>query len=202
MRIGCGMVWHTCTSSVRPNTYRDEYAVASDRPVWYSCRMLRTSLLPPVLLLASCAASVAKVFAPLPPLAFIDTEVSTNCPITTIGTDTAHFEFSLSFAATPSNNVEVAIGCDANCDGHLSLDESGMMVGYDCGEWFVRSAEKDAVTSEAVSDAGTFRRVYEIRSRHVDPSWNLVKVTRRGFGAANENVTIIPVETGFGLTIK
>ena len=64
------------------------------------------------------------------------------------------------------------------------------------------SAEKDAVTSEAVSDTGTFRRVYEIRSRHVDPSWNLVKVTRRGFGAANENVTINPVETGFGLTIK
>ena len=59
--------------------------------------------------------------------------------------------------ATPSNNVEVAIGCDANGDGHLSLDESGLTVGYDCGEWFVRSAEKDAVTSEAVSDAGNLQ---------------------------------------------
>ena len=35
-----------------------------------------------------------------------------------------------------------------------------------------------------------------------DQSWNLVKVTRRGFGVANENVTINPDEKGFGLTIK
>ena len=81
-------------------------------------------------------------------------------------------------------------------DGHLSLDETGLTVGYDCGEWFVRSAAKDAVSSAAVSDAGTFRRVYEVRSRHVDPSWNLVKVTRRGVGVANESVVVNPAETG------
>ena len=66
----------------------------------------------------------------------------------------------------------------------------------------MRSAAKDAVTSAVVSDAGTFRRVYEVRSRHVDPSWNLVKVTRRGVGVANENVAVELVESGFGLTIK
>ena len=110
--------------------------------------------------------------------------------------------FTLELQASPSNNVEVAIGCDANGDGHLSLDESGLTVGYDCGEWFVRSAEKDAVTSAVVSDTGTFRRVYEIRSRHIDPSWNLVKVTRRGFGAANENVAVEPAESGFTLRLN
>jgi hypothetical protein len=138
----------------------------------------------------------------LPEATFPNTEVSTNFSFAVDAVANRRLVFTLELQATPSNNVEVAIGCDTNCDGHLSLDESGLAVGYDCGEWFVRSAEKDVVTSEAVSDAGTFRRVYEIRSRHVDPSWNLVKVTRRGFGVANENVTINPVETGFGLTIK
>ena len=138
----------------------------------------------------------------LPQSEFADTEVSTNITFGVGAAANRRLVFTLELQASPSNNVEVAIGCDANGDGHLSLDESGLTVGYDCGEWFVRSAEKDAVTSAVVSDTGTFRRVYEIRSRHIDPSWNLVKVTRRGFGAANENVTINPVETGFGLTIK
>ena len=52
------------------------------------------------------------------------------------------------------------------------------------------------------SNTGIFRRMYEIRSRHVNTSWNLVKVTRRGVCVANENVTVNPAETGFGLTIK
>jgi len=36
------------------------------------------------------------------------------------------------------------------------------------------------------------RRTYEVRSRHVDPSWNLVKVTRRGFGIANDGKPFDP----------
>ena len=139
---------------------------------------------------------------PLPEAAFPDAEVSTNFTFAVGEGNNRRLVFSLELQASPSNNVEVAIGCDADGDGHISLDESGLTIGYDCGEWFVRSAAKDAVTSAAVSDAGTFRCVYEVRSRHVDPSWNLVKVTRRGFGVANENVTINPVETGFGLIIK
>ena len=138
----------------------------------------------------------------LPEAAFPNAEVSTNFSFAVGAVANRRLVFTLELQASPSNNVEIAIGCDANGDGHLSLDESGLAAGYDCGEWFVRSAEKDVVTSEAVSYAGIFRRLYEVRSRHVDPSWNLVKVTRRGFGAANENVTINPVETGFGLTIK
>ena len=153
-----------------------------------------------VVFAVSCSFAVEVV--ELPGAEFADTEVSTNVALSVGAARNRRLVFSVELQASPSNNVEVAIGCDADGDGHLSLDESGLTVGYDCGEWFVRSAEKDAVTSEAVSDTGTFRRVYEIRSRHVDPSWNLVKVTRRGFGVANENVTINPVETGFGLTIK
>ena len=152
------------------------------------------------ILLAAC--SFAIDVSALPCAAFPDTEVSTNFTIAVGAVANRKLVFALELQASPSNNVEVAIGCDADGDGHLSLDESGLTVGYDCGEWFVRSAAKDAVTTAVVSDAGTFRRVYEVRSRHVDPSWNLVKVTRRGVGVANESVVVSPAEMGFGLTIR
>ena len=152
------------------------------------------------ILLAGC--SFAIDVSALPCAAFPDTEVSTNFPFVVGVVANRKLVFTLELQASPSNNVEIAIGCDADGDGHLSLDESVLTVGYDCGEWFVRSAAKDAVTSAVVSDAETFRRVYEVRSRHVDPSWNLVKVTRRGVGVANENVAVELVESGFGLTIK
>jgi hypothetical protein len=154
-----------------------------------------------VALLSACAALCAEVAA-LPDVVFADTEVSTNFTFAVCEGNNRKLVLSLDLQASPSNNVEVAIGCDANGDGHLSLDESGLAVGYDCGEWFVRSAEKDAVTSEAVSDTGTFRRMYEIRSRHVDSSWNLVKVTRRGFGVANESIAVEPAESGFTLRLN
>ena len=140
--------------------------------------------------------------SPLPDATFPDTEVSTNVAFAVGAHANRKLVFTLELQASPSNNVEVAIGCDADGDGHLSLDESDLTVGYDCGVWFVCSAEKDAVTSEAVFDTGTFRRVYEIRSRHVDPSWNLVKVTRRGIGAADESVAVEPAEFGFALRLN
>ena len=84
----------------------------------------------------------------------------------------------------------------------LSLDEAALTVGYDCGEWFVRSSANDSVTYSDAADSGIFRRAYEIRSRYIDPSWNLVKVTRRGLGVSNENISFSLVESGFGLTIR
>ena len=66
----------------------------------------------------------------------------------------------------------------------------------------VRSAVKNSVTYFDAVDSGNFRRTYEVRSRHIDPSWNLVKVTRRGLSASNESVSFSLVESGFGLTIR
>ena len=66
----------------------------------------------------------------------------------------------------------------------------------------MRSAANDSVMCYDVADSGTFRRTYEVRSRYIDPSWNLVRVTRRGLGVSNENVCFSLVESGFGLTIR
>ena len=161
---------------------------------------MKSTLILSGILLVTC--SLAVELPALPGATFADTEVSTNFTFGVGAVANRRLVFTLELQASPSNNVEVAIGCDANGDGHLSLDESGLTVGYDYGEWFVRSAEKDAVTSAVVSDTGTFRRVYEIRSRHIDPSWNLVKVTRRGFGAANESIAVEPAESGFALRLN
>ena len=110
--------------------------------------------------------------------------------------------FSLELEATPTNNVEIAVGCDADENGLLSLNEAALTAGYDCGEWMVRSTAMDSVTYSDIADSGIFRRTYEVRSRHIDPSWNLVKVTRRGLGVSSENVSFSLVESGFGLTIR
>ena len=137
----------------------------------------------------------------LPPSEFADTEVSTNFVFAVGEGGGRRLVFSLELEATPMNNVEVAIGDDADEGGLLSLDETALAVGYDCGEWFVRSVAKDSVTYSDAAVSGTVRRTYEVRSRHIDPLWNLVKVTRRGLGASNENVSFKLVEFGFGVKI-
>ena len=162
---------------------------------------MKTIVVTPVALLVACCAFGVEVL-PLPPSEFADTEVSTNFAFAVGERGNRRLVFSLELQASPSNNVEVAIGRDADEDGLLSLDEVSLTVGYDCGEWFVRSAVNDSVAYSDVEDSGTFRRTYEVRSRHIDSSWDLVKVTRRGLCVANENVSFSLVESGFGLTIR
>ena len=154
-----------------------------------------------VALLYACTVFGIEVPA-LPQSEFADTEVSTNFVFALGEGANRRLVFSLELEATPTNNVEVAIGCDADEDGLLAPNEAALTVGYDCGEWFVRSAANDSVTYSDAADSGIFRRTYEVRSRYIDPSWNLVKVTRRGLGVANENVIFSLVESGFGLTIR
>ena len=86
--------------------------------------------------LLSFAAQAATHVA-LPPVQYVDTETTTNVPFM-MGANGRHtFRFALSFAGTPSNNVEVALGVDANSDGMLSAGETELVVGWDCGHWFL-----------------------------------------------------------------
>ena len=138
----------------------------------------------------------------LPLSEFADTEVSTNFTFAVGEGGGCRLVFSLELQATPTNNVEVAIGCDVDGNGYLSLNEAALTVGYDCGEWFVRSAANDSVAYSDAATSGVLRRTYEVRSRNVDPSWNLVKVTRRGLDVTNESVGVELKPQGFGLTIR
>ena len=74
--------------------------------------------------------------ASLPPAIHADTEVSTNVPFTATLDAAGRFAFDLSCRATPSNNVEVAFGTDANGNGVLEPEETDRVIGWDCGSWF------------------------------------------------------------------
>ena len=93
-----------------------------------------------------------------------------------------------------------------NCDAEVILSKKPAIaekaeVGYDCGTWFVRSSAQDAVTTDDVDESGVFRRAYRVRARRVNPLWNLVKVTRRGYGASAESVSVESVEQGFKIRL-
>lgn len=80
----------------------------------------------------------------LPSWEFADTEVSTNVPFAFPQANARHFLLSLELAGTPSNNVQVAFGRDANANGVLEIEETGFAIGWDCGRWRVRSGVRSA----------------------------------------------------------
>ena len=86
--------------------------------------------------------------ASLPPAVHADTEVSTNVPFTATLDAAGRFAFDLSCRATPSNNVEVAFGTDANGNGVLEPEETDRVVGWDCGSWFTRKGADGACQME------------------------------------------------------
>jgi len=92
--------------------------------------------------LAACAAGAATLDVPrLPAPAFADREVSGDSALPEGLTNGAFrvFRLELAFGATPSNSVQVAFGRDAPpADGLLAAEETDLIVGWDCGEWFLR----------------------------------------------------------------
>ncbi len=95
-----------------------------------------------VALLAACAAGAATLDVPrLPAPAFADREASGDSALPEGLTNGAFrvFRLELAFDATPSNSVQVAFGRDAPpADGFLAAEETDLIVGWDCGEWFLR----------------------------------------------------------------
>ncbi len=93
-------------------------------------------------LAASLAAAVTLDVPRLPAPAFADREVSGDAalPKTAAGS-LRRFRLELAFDATPSNNVQAAFGRDCEpTDGKLAAEETAFIIGWDCGEWFVRPA--------------------------------------------------------------
>ena len=71
------------------------------------------------------AYSFAVELPALPQSVFADTEVSTNFTFAVGERSNRRLVFSLELHALPSNNVEVAIGCDADENVTVSFVESG-----------------------------------------------------------------------------
>ena len=95
-----------------------------------------------IVLFATLALYARTVAVPkLPAPTFLDTEISTNIAITAWTEQMRALKIVLLLDATPSNNVQVAFGSDADADGYLFDEETELTLGWDCGEWFVASAE-------------------------------------------------------------
>ena len=146
---------------------------------------------------------------PLPAPEFADTEVSTNIPFEVSFAAMSRIEFSLSLDASPTNNVEVLIGTDADGDGNLSVWEAAHTFGFDCGRWFKRSVEDDSEAVEADNfgqtvfvTSGRAERCFLLKKRQLDEAWNLVKVTRRGRGDIGEITFVNGYRPGCVLEVR
>ena len=166
----------------------------------------------PYLLLSCIAASTVFARPPVrpalpPPSPYADTESVTNAAFCAGAPGDNEFSLSIELDASPSNNVEVAFGCDANGNGALDDAEASFAVGWDCGEWFFRDIVAD-VADSCVGACGREKLDWSIRldqslapktlraqadgaalpfsmtETMYDPSWNMARVTARGFGDA------------------
>ena len=138
----------------------------------------------------------------LPQSAFADTEVSTNIVFVVERPAMTRIEFTVALDATPTNNVEVAIGTDENGDGNLSVEESAYAFGYDCGTWFARSAGLEGLGSLEGLGGGRVEKTFVLKKRQLDTAWNLVKVTRRGWGSTCELVEAKGRKPGLKLEVR
>ena len=138
----------------------------------------------------------------LPQSEYADTEVSTNIAFAVERPAMTRIEFTVALDATPTNNVEVAIGTDTNSDGNLAVEEAAYVFGYDCGAWFARSAGLEGLGSLEGLGGGRVEKTSVLKRRQRDTAWNLLKVTRRGCGSSFELVEAKGRKPGFKLEVR
>ena len=151
---------------------------------------------------AICLMAAGVVTGSLPQSACADTEVSTSIAFNVDHSAMSRINFTVSLEASTTNCVDVSIGTDEDDDGRLSVAETDYTFGYDCGQWFSRSAVSDSETFEP--DVGTGRRekTFVLKKRALDEAWNLVKVVRRGRGGVCELTTVEGAKPGAALIVR
>ena len=178
--------------------------------------------------LRGIAATIAS--GPLPPTEYADTESATNHLFSTTRPGSQILSFQMSLLASPSNNVEIAIGRDSDEDGELSIDETALVVGWDCGEWIMRSGEFEGFLSAAtVTDNanktlawelyetdGRIRSLVATENGHAidfgtegqmpdwafSDSWNLARFVVRGADEAGESFVAKFVASGTSIRLR
>ena len=148
-----------------------------------------------VLLSGSALAAAWIVVPSLPEAATADTEVSTNFPLAVNAARLERLTIAVSLDSCVTNEVLVALGADADNDGDLSMDESDIVFGCDCGAWY----RADLRTGD-VEDCCTNALV--IGKREFDPAWDLAKVVRRGFGEMDGSVSVDEERIRFNIRIR
>ena len=146
--------------------------------------------------LAPMACAAAEYRLPqLPDGIMPNTEVSTNLTLHVNSERLMEFGLTLNAGSCASNEVLVAIGCDADGDGDLSFEETAFVFGYDCGERYLVD-----YVSGAVDD--TVGETVVVGWRSFDPAWNMAKVVKRGMGTVGEAIVETVINKRFDITIR
>ena len=181
--------------------------------------------------LTMAATASPSVPVSLPPVAHADTETTTNVAFAAGMPSSGRFVLSLACAATPSNNVQVAFGTDANANGVLDLEETELLTGWDCGAWFVQNgfdAPRQRTGAEPPDAAGSFAWEVRLSPSGVpvrasflgngapvldevstarptwlySRSWNMLRLTGRGLDASGESFEVSILSDGFTIILR
>ena len=161
--------------------------------------------------------SISAVFAvettlPIPPPSeYADTESRIDFAVTNWPGLGRHIKLWLSTVATPSNNVQIAFGRDANADGTLAPHEIQIVAGFDCGSWFVRDERDNPARSLVVEDWAdadsqlTNQQTKVLHLRQVSSVSNrldFAQVTTRGRGESAAQITAEIFRLGTALFLR
>ena len=149
---------------------------------------------------ASAFAGARMVVPSLPEPDAPDAEVAANFPLTVNAERLERMTVAVSLDSCVTNEVLVAIGADADNDGVLSMDESDIVFGCDCGVWYRTDLRTGTASTEGSPVEATNAIV--IGKREFDPAWNLVKVVRRGLGEIGETVEVDEERVRFDIRIR
>ena len=182
-----------------------------------------------ILLTSVAFAALARtaIRASLPVPAFADAGASTNI-VLAASSMPGVVTFSLEFAPSPTNNVEIALGVDTDGNGVLSDEEERLTIGWDCGRWFVRKDAGEEYEYSVAAPADGTTKVFSWRlttmrggvPSHLvatvdgapmfadisanpprwlyDTSWNLARVVVRG---AEVEGSVVPVKVSVAGTV-
>ena len=168
-------------------------------------------------LVAGVTMARQQTLAQLAPSQFADSEVSTNVPCALDLPSLKEYRIGLGLVGTPSNNVEVALGHDADGDGVLSLDEAAISLAWDCGEWMARGMSDEGwgmryvplTTGGPDTNGFVVAEIAVAVSNHkakpawlYDRTWDLVRVTRRGVDDPEERVSLCTRVAGLMILVK
>ena len=172
------------------------------------------------------------VIPTLPMSPFADTEVSTNVVIHESRTDMRDVKIRLQLDGTPTNNLEIAFGCDENTNGVLDVSEIETVYGWRAGRYFienVRAWERIETPAAKTALCGVIDiqlqndKHFVLRSFAAtcggEPAfvslsttpppawlfrngWNMARVVRRGAGTPSEWVRCNIKHNSFALKVR
>lgn len=184
-----------------------------------------------LMLVFSPVVAFCAILEQLPAPEYVDTEVTAYADLRIPARNARGLDIEMTFTGTASNNVEIALGRDADGDGRLSFHETEVALGWDCGRYFVeRFSTGERFEEPASTDGGNLRRLSwhcpvkrgrllglavsnetdavfaslaaDTPAWVYSADWNLMRLTARGVDAPGERFVVTPLLTGFLVDLR